>query len=105
MHCYWVTMAITNFVRAALNRVVNEESVHTKFAGFNKDLVLAFLTYSYKLVKTHISYGSNGRLTSSSVIQRWNLFIWWCNGRKSLKKYVIIYYVWNARWNVLFICH
>ena len=53
MRCYWVTIAITNFIRAALNRVCYEESAHTKFAGFNEGLVLAFFEI-YKLVKTHI---------------------------------------------------
>ena len=36
MRCYSVTMAITSFVRAALNRVFNGELADTKFAGFEE---------------------------------------------------------------------
>ena len=41
-HCYSVTMMITNFVQAALNKVFNGELADIKFAGFEEIQVNMF---------------------------------------------------------------
>ena len=44
-HCYSVTMVITNFVRAALNRVLHGELADTKFADF-KEVIIKCLHFA-----------------------------------------------------------
>ena len=64
-------MVITNFLRPALNRVLYAELAGTKFAGFEEDLVLAFLENVKTCKNAYISYGGSESLVSSSLSHHW----------------------------------
>ena len=52
------------FLQPDINRVFQEELIHTKFVDFGEGFVTVFSRYSKTCKNTYISYGSNGRFIS-----------------------------------------
>ena len=77
-----VTIAITYFVRAALNRAICNELIDTKFDDFLKGLAGYFLNFKSLCNTLYITKEDSLLQSKSKSVHH----MWRSNGRKSLKK-------------------